>query len=470
MRSISNKSLIIHTLIIVFINLSCDQNTKVEYQNNKFLFLDDRLIENNKNAKLVVGTIKKNKANPLFVEDKPWEKRFDNLYGNIIYNEDENLYQCWYSPFIVDYSSKGMTLVERQKPYDPPSDREMGISYAYSKDGINWVKPELGLVKFEGNKNNNLIWRGPHGTGIFRDFNEKNPLKKYKAIFQGISISTSKDGVNWSKSKRIKGVDVAGDTHNNAFWAPTIGKYVGITRTWHRIGEKELWRQVARIESDDFLNWTKEEVVLQGENINDQMYAMPVFYYAGLYIGLPAIYSSESDRTWTELAWSVDTKNWKRISPGIPLIPTSDKVLDYDYGCVYACASPIFLKNEIRLYYGGSDYLHFGWRNGSLCLATLRPDGFAGYEQLRKDQTAKVKTKLMPFDAKSIQISADISDNGWVKTTIFDKNGKQVAASDKIIKTTTNGILHFQKNINLNEIQLEFEFDKAKLYSFTFSN
>jgi len=44
------------------------QNTKVDYQKNKFLLLDDRLIENYKNAKLVVGIIKKNKANPLFVD------------------------------------------------------------------------------------------------------------------------------------------------------------------------------------------------------------------------------------------------------------------------------------------------------------------------------------------------------------------------------------------------------------------
>ena len=31
-------------------------------------------------------------------------------------------------------------------------------------------------------------------------------------------------------------------------------------------------------------------------------------------------------------------------------------------------------------------------------MATLRPDGFAGYEQIRKDQTAKVKTTLMSFE------------------------------------------------------------------------
>ena len=103
-------------------------------------------------------------------------------------------------------------------------------------------------------------------------------------------------------------------------------------------------------------------------------------------------------------------------------------------------------------------------------MATLRPDGFAGYEQIIKDQTAKVKTTLMSFDADSILITADISDNGWIKVNIFDKNGERVATSDKIVKTITDGLLRFQKNINSDDIQLEFEFNKAKLYSFAFSN
>lgn len=39
--------------------------------------------------------------------------RFDNLYGNVIFDEEEKLYKCWYSPFIVDSSSHGMTLEQR---------------------------------------------------------------------------------------------------------------------------------------------------------------------------------------------------------------------------------------------------------------------------------------------------------------------------------------------------------------------
>ena len=63
---------------------------------------------------------------------------------------------------------------------------------------------------------------------------------------------------------------------------------------------------------------------------------MPVFFHAGIYLGLLAMHDQVTDRVWTELAWSKDTIAWERIEEGTPLIECSDKKLDYDYGCVYA--------------------------------------------------------------------------------------------------------------------------------------
>ncbi len=45
----------------------------------KYLLLDSRIVESTRNAKLTVGTVKKHADNPLFLEDKPWEPRFDNV-------------------------------------------------------------------------------------------------------------------------------------------------------------------------------------------------------------------------------------------------------------------------------------------------------------------------------------------------------------------------------------------------------
>jgi hypothetical protein len=451
--------------------------TRIDSPRKHFLLLDDRVVEKMQNAKLFVGSVEKHAANPLFGEDKPWEMRFDNLYGNVIYDDHEKIYKCWYSPFIVDHSAQGMTLEERNNIKYPEGEgiiREMAICYATSKDGLKWDKPDLGLVEYNGSKDNNILWRGgedegeflhgPHGTGIFKDDQDPNPARRYKAIFKGdiISVAFSEDGIRWDSATACPEADVAGDTHNNAFWSPTLEKYIGITRSW---GDAR-GRQVARTESDDFIQWSKTEVVLEGLDDNLQTYAMPVFYYGGIYIGLLAVHNQKSDRVWTELTWSPDTRVWKRVNPGTPLVPCSDEKLDYDYGCVYPCAYPVFLENEIRLYYGGSDYLHFGWRNGSFCLATLRPDGFAGYEQESKDKTAIITTTALDYYGQTVKITADVAKDGWVKVGILNSDRKYISAAQIISHTVTNAILDFPEEFSLNEIRLQFELSNARIYSF----
>ncbi len=450
-------------------------------QRSHYLFLDSRIVEKTANAKLAVGSVNKHEANPLFIEDKPWEKRFDNLYGNVIWDEEEKMYKCWYSPFIVDMSAQGMSLEERNsKVYDPPPNREMAICYATSRDGIEWVKPDLGLVEYDGSKTNNILWRGdsesgrkelwagPHGNGIFKDYNDPDPERRYKAIMKMsiLSVAFSEDGIHWSNAVACPEADVAGDTHNNAFWAPTLNKYVGISREW---GEAK-GRQVVRTESDDFLKWTRAELVLEGIDDNHQTYAMPVFYYGSVYIGLLAVHQQDTDRVWTELAWSPDTKNWNRVDPGNPLIPCSEKVLDYDYGCVYPCAYPVFLEDEIRLYYGGSDYLHFGWRNGSLCLATLRPDGFAGFEQKDTGEPAVITTTSIPYSGQSICITADVGKEGSVIVSALNIKGREIATSATVINTVTDKKLWFNNKINDKELKFKFVLTNAKLYSFKLSD
>jgi len=194
---------------------------------------------------------------------------------------------------------------------------------------------------------------------------------------------------------------------------------------------------------------------------------MPVFYYGGVYLGLVAIHNQKTDRVHTELTWSPDTKKWYRISPGTPLIPCSDKKLDYDYGCVYACAYPIIKKNQIQLYYGGSDWLHFGWRNGSLNLATLRPDGFAGYVQKNRNQEGVIVTKLISYKGGALKLTADVEKGGSIKVTVLNSDGGQIATSKSITKTITDEMLQLNNKIKEENISLKIEIKKAKVYSFS---
>ncbi len=196
---------------------------------------------------------------------------------------------------------------------------------------------------------------------------------------------------------------------------------------------------------------------------------MPVFFHAGVYLGLVAIHDQSADRVWTELAWSPDTKTWERLSPGTPFISVSEKEMDYDWGCVYAAACPVFLEDEIRLYYGGSDGLHFGWRNGFLCLATLRPDGFAGYKQETNDRPALITTVPIDYAGQTIQITADVEKGGAIEVIVLDGEGKQISLAE-VNSTVTDSPLQLNMNIKEDKIQLKFELNKAKLYSFSFGD
>ena len=92
------------------------------------------------------------------------------------------------------------------------------------------------------NKKNNIVWRRPHGAGIFKDLDEENPAKRYKLIYKHIqegnwglngsegnslAVSFSEDGLNWSDKINI--ADFPADTHNNANWIPNLNKYVAMT-------------------------------------------------------------------------------------------------------------------------------------------------------------------------------------------------------------------------------------------------
>jgi hypothetical protein len=444
-------------------------------ERTKYLLLDSRIIDRTRNAQLGVGEVKKHPANPLFGEEKAWEARFDNVYANVFYDEEEALYKCWYSPFLVDHSAKGMTPEERAMPYKVPSNREMGVCYATSVDGLTWEKPALGVVEFDGSTENNIVWRERegiwgHGAGIFKDLADLDPARRYKALFKGdaMSVGTSADGIHWDKVTPYSEVNASGDTHNNAFWAPTLSKYVGITRT-----HGELGRQVARIESVDFVNWSSAEVVLEGTNKDLQTYSMPTFYYEGLYLGLLAIHDQESDRVWTELTWSPDTVEWHRVCPGTPLIANSEEETGYDWGCVYAASGPVILDDEIRLYYGSSDGKHYGWRNGFFNLATLRPDGFAGYESIDIEDYAFIATKPIIFQGKDLRITVDMLEE-WssARVNVQDEQGNKILAGKVIKETVTDGIVQWKDDINLKgkRVRLEFIIDGARLYSFSFSD
>ena len=454
-------------------------------QETRYLVLDDRLIDEVIAAELTVGEITKHPQNPLFGEDKPWEPRFDNVYANVIYDVEDKRYKCWYNPFIID---ERVTHTPPEKRHPDwcnymdvkPNGREMGLCYACSADGIHWEKPDLGLVAFDGNTHNNILMRRVNGAGVFKDERETDPARRYKMFFCGepqMTVAFSADGLHWNEPLPIPQIEAHG-THPNAFWAETLGKYVGITR--QHAGSVRL---VTRAESPDFVHWTPDQTILEGASPRLQAHDMIVFPTCGIYIGLLGImvYPEDSQidvKQHVELAWSSDTIHWHRIQEGTPFMghtPSETErygVLPYDWGTIFPSA-PIFLDDEVRIYYGAGDGYFFNWRNGYLALATLRPDGWAGYEPIATDTPAVITTQPLIFDGTSVSITADVWDDGSVSVAILDKAGNQLVSSEPIHATVTDFRVKWELNqdlgsLNEDQIRLRFQLHNAKLYAFQF--
>lgn len=109
------------------------------------LLVDDYLVDKKENIKRTYHSFTKYQENPVLVADKPWEGRIAYVYGTVLPNEEANGYRIWYQSWGGEYANL----------------------YATGKDGLTWVKPELGIIDYKGSKANN-IFSGVRRKMIYR--------------------------------------------------------------------------------------------------------------------------------------------------------------------------------------------------------------------------------------------------------------------------------------------------------------
>lgn len=162
---------------------------------------DNHAIPFTQNLKLTMHSPQKHAANPVVKRGKPgrpdsWAVQF---YGSVIRVKDK--FRMW-------YVAVGEERLEGKVPRSSP----WRVAYAESKDGINWTKPNLGLVEYRGSKNNNLVSMTPRlgvvNLKVLYEPNEKNPDLRYKLGTHvwfpknKVRLGTfapyaSRDGLNW---------------------------------------------------------------------------------------------------------------------------------------------------------------------------------------------------------------------------------------------------------------------------------
>jgi hypothetical protein len=243
----------------------------------KQLVFDTRAIEKTEGVRLRLGQVVKDSHNPLTQPDKPWEDALDNVYPNLIYDEQERLFKLWHK-CVLDEPA---VAAKQESPALLINDVAWYLCYATSRDGIVWDKPLFDLHRFDGSLATNAVARGVANVGVFKDPHDADPSRRYKMLSDigarlpdNMRASFSPDGVHWTAPGRLEGLGNSGDTHTNAFWDDRLGKYVMFSRLYQ--GE----RLVSRSESADFLHWQKPQVVLRStpeEGKEVQTYCMTVF-------------------------------------------------------------------------------------------------------------------------------------------------------------------------------------------------
>ena len=205
----------------------------------------------------------------VLVTGEPWEGNTSAYYTIF---QDGDLYRMYYRGSNWD--------VEARKATHPEV-----TCYAESRDGINWTKPNLGIVEYEGSKQNNIILDGI-GTHCFVAFKDGNPDAPPEARYKGISrgrplgkkglyVYQSPDGIHWSLIKDEPVItEGAFDSQNLAFWDPQIGKY----REYHRIFVNRV-RAIMTGTSDDFVNWTDPVLLKYPGAPNQHLYTNAIRAY-----------------------------------------------------------------------------------------------------------------------------------------------------------------------------------------------
>ena len=260
------------------------------------LMIDDHLIDTMSGG-VRLQLHKPVRRNVALVTDEPWE---GNACSYCSVFQDGDRYRMYFGS--QNYVNTKGKLVNAHEPY---------TCYAESNDGIHWTKPKLGLIEFDGSKQNNIVLAAesiseipvdPGHIAVFKDSNPKCPRNaKYKAVIRdrkgrGLYALKSSDGLHFSPlSDKLIITDGAFDSQNLAFWDSFRGEYRAYFRDF-----REGVRGIKTAASKDFLTWSKPQWLVFPGAPNEHLYTNQIApYYRAPHIlfGFPLRYS---DHGWVD--------------------------------------------------------------------------------------------------------------------------------------------------------------------------
>jgi len=439
---------------------------------------------------------------PIIPNDKPWDKCGIGL-STLIYENGK--YRLW----------GGCS-------YDK---LHLRPCYFESTDGVHWQKPDLGLVEFGGNRNNNLLPTDV-GFSIFID-PRAPPEERYKTVMHTtisrqqfekykntrpwyimimepgfdrvhvISGAVSPDGFHWKKLKDPIRIE-HGDTQNICYYDEKLGKYVLYTRN-HMVEpgtdkipfpnlklHKHISRRaIGRAESKSFRQFPLSEVIIETEadmNPSDEFYTncyTTIPDAPDQHVMFPMLYNKAIDEQSKILFYSsYNGKTWHRV-PGPPVFQTQ-LYGEPDGGSIIALPNLVERPNgDWILPYDGFNVPHKCPRGGAYRPTPgllVWPKGrLAGIEA---PEVGEFVTIAFILPGQKMLINALTKRAGYIKIEVVGFDGKPIKGHtfkdcDPIIGNQYRKIVTWGKNEDLGiaagtPVWFRFKMKFAKLYGLDF--
>ncbi len=383
------------------------------YDPGLHLFLDDDEVQDHPGFVRKVQRPQRIQTEPVLKPDRPWEGQAVQLWGSVLYDDEEDLFKMWYYTVNAE-------LYQR-------TGHGHFICYATSKDGITWDKPNLGIVPCEGSTANNIVYPTPGSEGgmdpwgVIKDPLEQDPAKRYKfgsyqqhpnagdvpeeypsmdvqernavrkILFDkmrddhGMYAAYSPDGIHWTLKDRAC-VPRAGDA-GTLVYDPKEQRYLAVSRRYETLTDHFVlaWKQYRRVialsTSADFVNWTPLKTILKPDDFDDpfdQMYVMTPFVYGNQYIGFIGMLHSATELGPVQLATARDLDHWQRVGRREEFFPVGSPGTWDGAWSSLSSNPPALIGDTLYMWYSGRPQAHGTQGNftSSIGVATLRKDGF----------------------------------------------------------------------------------------------
>ncbi len=478
--ALMNASLLICLSAFMLLSLAAlqAQQTPINLGSAKQVFVDGLLIDSSEGVTLTMNPpVKTGERN--LVAEKPWESHRLCAYNSVF--EDQGIFKMYYDA--ID-SQGGRWLC-----------------YATSADGIHWDKPALGIVEYQGSKDNNIVFpveKKDHEPGcVFIDANPNCPPdQRYKMVCSyagpggfGTYVFFSADGLHWlplSDKPSFRG----SDTGNVAFWDDRLGRYLAYIRMWNP------WRTVGRCETDDLRDFGPEQQVFACDEQDPpdlDLYtnaAIKYPYAENAYFIFPSAYHhypeppaskySNDGPLDIRLAVSHDGVLFAYVDrrPFVPLGLAGT----FDDSTAYMTTGLLRAGNELFMYYEGADFTHGAYSTENdkfksvISRLVLRLDGFVSADAAYGG--GSLTTVPITFTGSRLELNVQTSVAGTARVEILDAGGKPIpgftlADADVIRGNYIAKVVTWKGNADLSSLggkplRLHLSLRDAKLYGFQF--